>query len=75
LTAFLTQPGYSAPIETLTDVLESGLPWGMVSDWGMETKWTYHFRENPVFGFIVVGDFNNSALGGSFKEIELSRLS
>lgn len=31
LKAFLTNPGYSSPINTLGDVLESGLPWGMVS--------------------------------------------
>lgn len=30
LKAFLTTPGYSSPIDTLADVLGSGLPWGMV---------------------------------------------
>jgi hypothetical protein len=30
LTAFLTQPGYTAPIDNLGDVLKSSLPWGMV---------------------------------------------
>ena len=30
LTAFLTEPGYSAPINTLEEVIQSGLPWGMV---------------------------------------------
>jgi len=30
LTAFLTQPAYTTPIATLADVLQSGLPWGMV---------------------------------------------
>lgn len=30
LKAFLTTPGYSSPIDSLGDVLDSGLPWGMV---------------------------------------------
>ena len=30
--AFLTTPGYSQPIDTLKDVLDSGLSWGMVSN-------------------------------------------
>ena len=30
LKAFLTTPEYGSPIDTLRDVLESGLPWGMV---------------------------------------------
>ena len=30
LKAFLTLPVYQAPIDTLEDVLDSGLPWGMV---------------------------------------------
>ena len=30
LKAFLTNPGYSAPIDSLRNVLDSGLPWGMV---------------------------------------------
>ena len=28
--AFLTNPGLTSPIDTLEDVLGSGLPWGMV---------------------------------------------
>ena len=28
--AFLTNPGLTSPIDTLQDVLASGLPWGMV---------------------------------------------
>ena len=31
LKAFLTLPVYQPPIDTLGDVLDSGLPWGMVS--------------------------------------------
>jgi hypothetical protein len=31
LTAFLTEPGFSSPIDTLAEVIQSGLPWGMVS--------------------------------------------
>ena len=30
LKAFLTLPVYQPPIDTLKDVLDSGLPWGMV---------------------------------------------
>ena len=30
LKAFLTNPGLTAPIDTLEDVVASGLPWGMV---------------------------------------------
>ena len=30
--AFLTNPGLTSPIDTLEDVLGSGLPWGMVLD-------------------------------------------
>ena len=30
LKAFLTNPGTGQPIDTLSDVLKSGLPWGMV---------------------------------------------
>ena len=31
LKAFLTLPVYQPPIDNLKDVLDSGLPWGMVS--------------------------------------------
>jgi len=30
LKAFLTTPAYTTPINTLADVVKSGLPWGMV---------------------------------------------
>ena len=30
LKAFLTLPVYEAPIDNLEDVIDSGLPWGMV---------------------------------------------
>ena len=37
LTAFLTQPGTDQPIDTLTGVIDSGLPWGMVSTPGSQS--------------------------------------
>ena len=34
LRAFLTTPTFSSPINTLAEVIESGLPWGMVGEQG-----------------------------------------
>ena len=40
LQAFLTTPGIGLPIDTLKDVLDSGLSWGMVRDQGyMHCPW------------------------------------
>jgi hypothetical protein len=44
LKAFLTTPGYSSPIESLGDVLDSGLPWGMVSDYSLSILYSFYIQ-------------------------------
>ena len=47
LKAFLTNPSYTKPIGTLKEVVESGLPWGMVL-YGEEEEVMMAESEDPV---------------------------
>ena len=51
LRAFLTTPTFSSPINTLAEVIESGLPWGMVM-YGEEEERLMAESTDPVISTI-----------------------